>query len=162
MRAGKTFVFVGTLATLVCSVSSMAPVAHALEPDTPEQPEAAPAATAATVNVRIVQGDGTELQLSDAALRLGSDAALLASHEGTEHRVSMRVDSKEGDKLQVQIGYARGGAEVIETQSVETTSEVPAELTGPDVRLSVLITPNKPREKIALPPGNDDPLGGLF
>ncbi|MEM6995209.1 MAG: hypothetical protein AAF721_32150 [Myxococcota bacterium] len=134
-------------------MNSMAGVASAAE---------APAVRAATVTVQIVQGDGTELELSDGALQLGSDAALVASHEGTEHRVSMRVDPREGGKLELRIGYARGGAEVIETKTIETTSDVPAELTGPDVRLSVLITPNKPREKIALPPGNDDPLGGLL
>ena len=117
--------------------------------------------SAADVRIKIVQADGVELVLTDAALALGSDVALVGSHEGTEHRVSMRVDLKGNDKLRLKLGYARGGAEVIKARSLNAKVERATEVSGPDVMLSVVVTPHKPRARIALP-GGTDPLGGLF
>lgn len=154
MRAGK-FVFVGTVA-LVVALSTPATAADEAETTEETQEQAA-----ADVRVVIEQADGVKLEISRSALTLGTDADLIASHEGTEHRVSMRVDAKDGDKLQLRVGYSRGGAKVIEPQSLETTATTPTELSGPDVKLSVVVSPKKPREKIELPPGSDDPLAGL-
>ena len=157
MRAGK-FVFVGTVAALVVALSTPATAADEAEKTEETQEEAA---KAADVRVVIEQTDGVKLEISRSALTLGTDADLIASHEGTEHRVSMRVDAKDGDKLQLKVGYSRGGAKVIEPQSVETTATTTTELSGPDVKLSVVVSPKKPRGKIELPPGSDDPLAGL-
>ena len=156
MRAGK-FVFVGTVAALVVALST--PATAADEADKIEETQEA--VKAADVRVVIEQTDGVKLEISRSALTLGTNADLIATHEGTEHRVSMRVDAKDGDKLQLEVGYSRGGAKVIEPQSVETTATTPTELSGPDVKLSVVVSPKKPREKIELPPGSDDPLAGL-
>ena len=171
MRAGK-FVFVGTAAAIVVALSTPAIAAAEAEntkttetteksEDTAEKDDEAPAAKAADVRVVIEQTDGVKVEISRDALTLGTDAELIASHEGTEHKVSMRVDAKDGDKLQLEVGYSRGGAKVIEAQSVETTGSTPTELSGPDVKLSVVVSPKKPRARIELPPGSDDPLAGL-
>jgi len=138
-------------------------IANAAEPDAqPVEPGAeAETVSAADVRIKIVQADGVELVLTEAALVLGSDVALVGSHDGTEHRVSMRVDLKGTDKLRLKVGYARGGAEVIKAQSVNARAKHATEVSGPDVVLSVLVTPHKPRARIALP-GGTDPLGGLF
>ena len=156
MRAGK-FVFVGTVAALVVALST--PATAADEADKIEETQEA--VKAADVRVVIEQTDGVKLEISRSALTLGTNADLIATPEGTEHRVSMRVDANDGDKLQLEVGYSRGGAKVIEPQSVETTATTPTELSGPDVKLSVVVSPKKPREKIELPPGSDDPLAGL-
>lgn len=160
MRVGK-FVFVGSVAALVVALSTPATAADEAEKTEKTEDTQGEAAKAADVRVVIEQTDGVKLEISRSALTLGTSADLIATHEGTEHRVSMRVDAKDGDKLQLEVGYSRGGAKVIEPQSLETTATTPTELSGPDVKLSVVVSPKKPREKIELPPGSDDPLAGL-
>lgn len=125
------------------------------------EPDASPQAKSAAVNIRILVDDGTELQLSNDSVAWQTPTDLVLEHDGAEHRVSMKIEPKSEETLAVSLGYVVDGKPVIESQ-LEARGGAEAEVRGPDgeVRLSVLVTPKKPRSKLVLPDGVN-PLDGL-
>jgi hypothetical protein len=136
-------------------VSPPAPVVAA------EDTEAAP--TRVQVKVRIIETDGSEVELPGQRIEVGEDAELVAKTDEHEHRVAMTVTSAStAGPVAVSLGYVRDGSTVIARKDVSAAADKPTDVASADgkfkVRLS--IKPEPPREKIA-PPENDDPLGGL-
>lgn len=158
MRAGNALFFAAAFAVFGTS-PALAHTAEETEPDTSQNEEAV--AASAEVQVVIVGGDGTEVRVGMSELLMGTDADLITSHEGTEHKVSMRVDRKDGDQIDLRVAYRRGDTEVIGVRHVQGAMQTPTEIAGPGVVLSVLVIPKTPRAPIELPPGSDDPLAGV-